>query len=574
MARSAEIGSLRVALGLDSAQFAAGAAKAQGSLQKLSGQFKAFAAGAIAALSFDRLAGAFQSITGHMDDLGKAAQKIGIPVDELSKLEYAAKLADVPLADLQSSIGKLSKGLAEFQATGKGAAGEALRSLGVSALTANGQLRPTSAILQDVAAKFATYEDGANKTALAMALFGKAGADMIPLLNGGREAIASAAQEAATFGAVVNQQAAAAAEQFNDNLTRLQTAGQGVANIVVQAMLPAMTDLTNQIVGYISSGDGAAKITAGIQSLMEQASATIRTTAQEVQSLAILLNTLGENFSKADGMDASIARWKKAFADIKQLKDSAAKNSGFLNPSAIDDVLSSIPSPGKGDREQVKKKPAPLVKGLVIPDLAKPVRELGKTADVVLPKIKPQMDAVARGATGIGNSIDAATGAMSDFGQEALQSLAGEFKGWIDSALSGTFKLKDALLGLASTLADIGINFFMNSFGSSVGGGGIGSIFKGLLGFAKGGTIMPGGSGGIDSQVVAFRKSPNERVDITTPGQRLTAGGSVAQVNINVSGARGNAEIEDMVRSGVSKGMAEVTRGEQKRFQEHNLRFT
>lgn len=42
----------------------------------------------------------------------------------------------------------------------------------------------------------------------------------------------------------------------------------------------------------------------------------------------------------------------------------------------------------------------------------------------------------------------------------------------------------------------------------------------GLPAFAHGGTILPGGSGGTDSQIVAFRKSPNEQVDVTTPAQR------------------------------------------------------
>jgi hypothetical protein len=44
--------------------------------------------------------------------------------------------------------------------------------------------------------------------------------------------------------------------------------------------------------------------------------------------------------------------------------------------------------------------------------------------------------------------------------------------------------------------------------------------------------IRPGGTGGTDSQIVAFRKSPNETVRITTPGQErsLTGRGNDPQM--------------------------------------------
>lgn len=53
-----------------------------------------------------------------------------------------------------------------------------------------------------------------------------------------------------------------------------------------------------------------------------------------------------------------------------------------------------------------------------------------------------------------------------------------------------------------------------------------------LLGFANGGTFTVGGAGGVDSQVVAFRATPGERVDVTPPGR--AAGGSPVNVVINM----------------------------------------
>jgi len=55
--------------------------------------------------------------------------------------------------------------------------------------------------------------------------------------------------------------------------------------------------------------------------------------------------------------------------------------------------------------------------------------------------------------------------------------------------------------------------------GATGGGGILGGLGK-LFGFANGGSFMVGGSGGTDSQTVAFRASPNERVTVETPSQQ------------------------------------------------------
>ena len=57
---------------------------------------------------------------------------------------------------------------------------------------------------------------------------------------------------------------------------------------------------------------------------------------------------------------------------------------------------------------------------------------------------------------------------------------------------------------------------------------GLSGIVGGLLGFANGGEFQVGGVGGIDSQIVAFRASPNETVSITKPGQMASAGAGIA----------------------------------------------
>jgi len=69
-------------------------------------------------------------------------------------------------------------------------------------------------------------------------------------------------------------------------------------------------------------------------------------------------------------------------------------------------------------------------------------------------------------------------------------------------------------------------------FAAFGGGGGIFSSLKGLFGAQHGGTGIVGGTGGTDSQVVAFKATPGERVDITPAGSRSGSGGSIEITNI------------------------------------------
>ncbi len=291
----AQIGSLNVKLGIDTAQFANGVKQAQGTLAGLSNSLKGLAVGAAAGAA-GALAGLSLAIgrsLGRMDDLGKAAQKIGIPVDELSKLEYAAKLADVSLESLTTTLARFSRSLAEIGAGGENDAGAALRAIGVSATDAQGQLRPTAAIIEDVAEQFSTMRDGANKTAIAIALFGRSGAEMIPLLNGGREAIRGAGEELQRFGGVVTPEAAKQAETFNDNLTRLQTAFDGLLREALMPILPKLVELTESLIELIKTGSPLRQYIQDVASWFEVWGPSLTNTKREIESITEALRYLG-----------------------------------------------------------------------------------------------------------------------------------------------------------------------------------------------------------------------------------------------------------------------------------------
>src|SRR4051812_35876508 len=217
MAGASVIGALRVVLGADTAALDKGLADSQSKLAAFGsamsiGMAAVAAAVAVAAV---KIGASVKDVIDTADKLNKVSQSTGLTVEQLSKLSYAADLADVPLEALSKSVGKLSKAMVEAGGDATSQAARAFTAMGVAVKNQDGTLRSSADVLSDIAGKFENYKDGAEKTALAIALFGKAGASMIPLLNLGKEGIKDAGDEAQRFGWVLDKQTTAAAEAFN-----------------------------------------------------------------------------------------------------------------------------------------------------------------------------------------------------------------------------------------------------------------------------------------------------------------------------------------------------------------------
>lgn len=260
MAGEAVVGALRAVLGLDTASFEEGAKKAVADLQVLQKGFLKIAGALGAAFSTAAITAAIKETVNQLEELNKVSQKIGVPVEELSALKFAAGLADISLQDLSSSLVKLAKNMSEVAKGSAGPAADAFRALGISVQNTDGTLRSQTDVIGDLADAFQGFKDSAEKTALSVAIFGKAGAAMIPLLNQGRIGLKQSADEAKRFGLIIDGETAAAAELFNDNLKRLHGASEGLTISLVQGMLPSLIKITDQMVETRDVGEGLVAI--------------------------------------------------------------------------------------------------------------------------------------------------------------------------------------------------------------------------------------------------------------------------------------------------------------------------
>jgi phage-related protein len=136
---------------------------------------------------------------------------------------------------------------------------------------------------------------------------------------------------------------------------------------------------------------------------------------------------------------------------------------------------------------------------------------------------------------GLNDGMSAMQGQSQDIAESIGSTIGNAFKGVIDGSKSVKDALKEVLSSIASMLANNAIKSLFGGIGGG-GGGFLGSLFGGLMGFANGGSFQVGGAGGVDSQLVAFKASPNERVSVTKPGQSDGMGtGGVSRIEVFVS---------------------------------------
>lgn len=241
----------------DTGSLVSGLQKATSSLDKFQASIdnlitKGISFGAIA-LSLDKVEQSLSAVVTHEAEISNLSETLGIAASSLSQLQYAASISNVP--DLGTNLEHLARS-AGLATQGTNAQAAAFAAIGVSVKDANGNLKPTEQLLDEIATKFAGYADGAGKAAIAQALFGRGGASMVPLLNQGAAGIEKLKAEGDALGATISGPASAAANQFENDLTRLKTALEANTKDLTDGLIPSLDAAARGITTFITESRG------------------------------------------------------------------------------------------------------------------------------------------------------------------------------------------------------------------------------------------------------------------------------------------------------------------------------
>jgi hypothetical protein len=294
-----------------------------------------------------------------LDRLDDLSEKSGITVEKLSELRFAGEAVGTPLEALATGVQRLSKQMAEV-AGGNKEAVETFKSLGVEVKNADGTMRSSDEVLGDLADKFASYKDGAAKAALAQQLFGKSGAEMIPLLNQGKEGIERLKNEAIALGAIYGGDLAKDAASFNDNLTKLRISSEAAALAMTGPLLKALVSITNQMIQakkeggllnavLVTMGGGVAR-TLGLDDIGKAQSRANAATA-EMRRVQGLMGGVELQLQREPGNEMAQRRMATYRGQIESLQKKAAAASEELKGLAnAADPLGDIANKRKEDR--------------------------------------------------------------------------------------------------------------------------------------------------------------------------------------------------------------------------------
>jgi len=183
----------------------------QGNIGALQNSLRGIAGPLAAAFSVAGLAAFAKSVIDTSDRLTDLSKQTGIAVEQLSSLGNAAKLNGTNAETLNTGLVKLNRAIAEATSGSE----EQLKAFSALGITQE-QLKKSSPteIFYRIADAFAGAADGAGKTNVAMKLLGRSGAELIPMLNEGSDALKK-------FEATVTTEQAKKFAEFNDNIDAL-----------------------------------------------------------------------------------------------------------------------------------------------------------------------------------------------------------------------------------------------------------------------------------------------------------------------------------------------------------------
>ncbi|MFN4160112.1 MAG: hypothetical protein ACK4GO_17190 [Gemmobacter sp.] len=245
------VGDIAISVGADVGPLVRDLGRAQGSVNRFGNSASSAAGRGMRSfnLSATAMAGAVVAAAGavaaltaasmkNIDALAKQARSLGLNISEFQKMALVAKEAGVEQGQLAQMLGQMQK------AAENGS--DALGRLGLSLSDIQGQ-SPDEQFAR-IADALDKVQDPAQKTTLAMELFGRSGRNAINMLSDYRAKVAEAAAFQERFGIAISQTAGEQVERANDAVGRLREAFGGLGNTLAVAVAPAIEAFANGLI--------------------------------------------------------------------------------------------------------------------------------------------------------------------------------------------------------------------------------------------------------------------------------------------------------------------------------------
>ena len=223
------------------------------------------------------------------DRLDKVAIQTGLTVEQLQALQFASSQSGVASETFNSSMTKFNRILGEAL-DGIPKAQESYKSLGISIRKEDGTVKNSATLLLEVADAFKDIEDPAMKAKKATDLFGRAGIDLIPMLQNGADDILTFESRLRDAGGIMEETATQDIAKFNDSLDLLSRVTLVNFSKILVPILPALTLMAGSFsdIAKVVGIAGVAFVTAKLPAML-----LAITTGIKGLTLALATNPIG-----------------------------------------------------------------------------------------------------------------------------------------------------------------------------------------------------------------------------------------------------------------------------------------
>nr|DAG80681.1 MAG TPA: tail tape measure [Caudoviricetes sp.] len=180
------------------------------------------------------------------DSLITLSSQTGLSVERLQELQYASELVDVSIDQIADAL-KSMIGTMKDATSGTGDAAEAYKRLGVRVTDAQGNLRDSNEVFEEIIRRLSEVKNPTERAALAMKIFGEEAGRLNPLIEDGGKKLKQLSKEAHDMGYVMSDETVSSLGALDDAMQRFDNTSEAVKNQMALALLPVLTSVLNII---------------------------------------------------------------------------------------------------------------------------------------------------------------------------------------------------------------------------------------------------------------------------------------------------------------------------------------
>lgn len=221
------------------------------------------------------------------DSIDKGSQRMNMSAEQYQKWAYAMELSGSSIEELREGYNQMSGQISQA-VNGTEESQKAFQRLGVNLKDAQGNLRSTGDIFEDVVVSLQSMDNATERTALAYKLFGESTSKLNPLLNNNSNFLKDVVRTQDALGSQMSGSLVVASAKFQDAITTMKQGWQGFKNVLGETFMPVIQKVVVWVTVAIAKISALLRVLFGIKK--DKSSETMNKATNSVSSYTGAVN--------------------------------------------------------------------------------------------------------------------------------------------------------------------------------------------------------------------------------------------------------------------------------------------